>query len=172
MRPEATPLAAGLGAAAEFPTKRNRLNRFQSSRAVNLCGALILVRHHDRDGGLRVVNFERATSGEEFYIARSENKGEGRFLATAKTAQGVYCKAFLGGERPLTSRSGGRLYCSVRRKNCMSARGDFGRVHFTFSFARFRRADHRFLRAPTAKSNLGAGIVNSVNCAALGERAC
>ena len=59
----------GLGTAAESPTMQNRLNRCQSSRASNLYGASILVRHHYGDGGLRVVNVEGAASGNQFHKA-------------------------------------------------------------------------------------------------------
>jgi hypothetical protein len=61
------PLAAGFGNAVSSQPSKSRLNRFQSSRASNLCGASILVRHHQRDGGLRVVHVQRAASGDEFH---------------------------------------------------------------------------------------------------------
>jgi hypothetical protein len=67
MSPEAMPLAARLGDGSGVPKKDNRLNRFQSSRAREACQPSILVWHHYCNTGLRVVNVERAASGDEFH---------------------------------------------------------------------------------------------------------
>ena len=73
------------------PQKANRLNRFQSSRASNLCGASILVRHHQGDGGLRVVHVERAASGDEFHqpggaVVVADIQGDGDAVNTWASA--------------------------------------------------------------------------------------
>src|SRR5476649_1774197 len=64
--PEAAPLAAGFGDGSGVPNKAKAAEPLPVQPR-DLCGASILVRHHYRDGGLRVVHVERATSGDEFH---------------------------------------------------------------------------------------------------------
>ena len=53
---------AGVWGRRKSPTTEKRLNRCQSSR-VSIFGQSILVQEHDSNGGLRVVNVERAANG-------------------------------------------------------------------------------------------------------------
>ena len=53
---------AGVWGRRKSPMAKKRLNRCQSSR-VSISGRSILVHEHDSNGGLRVVNVERAANG-------------------------------------------------------------------------------------------------------------
>jgi len=83
------PLAAGFGDAASPQKSKNRLNRFQSSRARGVCGRSILVRHHYCDGGFWLVHVEGAANGNQFEDIRGFS-----WLTQAKSAEELKKRAF------------------------------------------------------------------------------